>query len=71
MFGKKLGSFDRCKYTWMLGKELGSFDRCKYMNVRKWNVRKVSIFMYVCIMYHIFGVEKLRILGMLGMLDAI
>ena len=33
MFGI-VGSFDGCKYTWMLGKELGSFDRCKYMNVK-------------------------------------
>ena len=29
-----LGSFDGWKYTWMLGKKLWSFDRCKYMNVK-------------------------------------
>ena len=39
MFGM-LGSFDGCKYTWMLGKELGSFDRCKYTWMLGMNVRK-------------------------------
>ena len=38
-----LGSFDGCKYTWMLVKELGSCDRCKHTWMLGMNVSKETM----------------------------